>query len=441
MRRRVPALLCVSAVPMLAACGASTVPTVVRTPVEASTPTLGPVPALAARVDRVRAVFRERGASPFAESPVVFLRPGEARGVSWSVDRARCVGVTAVGLDDVGPLELRVLSGDGAEVARDAQPSGHPYVRVCAPGAGRYFSQVSAGPGGGEVAVLAMADGPIVAPPVAEALHDRPRGVSNGGRTSHAVTGRDPAVLPPAEAIERVLTGYEGRGFRRIGGVVSGNMPRGRSEQHPWALDGGRCYLAVALGGERVEDLDLVIHGPRGNTVAQDVAVDARPRVAFCAPETGAHAVEVRLFAGSGEWSVAVLEMPRSQTAIEGAEIPEELRAPVALVDADAHETGWSVSMAPWRGAAWLGAELRRPVLLRAGSCYRFAAVTEASLPIIDLWLARADGAVLSTFAGARPPSEVYACATANTRAVLHARAGGGRGSFVVWGYRQESGR
>lgn len=407
----------------------------------ATTLPAAPVPELGERVARVRAAFRARGAHPFGESMVMFLRQGGARGSTVRVDRPQCLGFTVVGMPEMGNLDLRVLNGEGVELAQDVRGDAHPFVRACVTAPATLFVMTSAVAGTGEVALLAMADPPTLAPPLGDVLRDRPRGVSNGMRTPRGALGRDPAVRPPAQAVETALTSLRARGYRREGGVVHGNMPRGRSEQHPWALAAGRCYTAVAFGGERVQDIDLVVRAPSGEILAQDAGLDARPEVTFCAGESGPHAVELRLFSGSGEWSLALAEAPTPDRRLAPGALPDHLRAAAVAVDAEARAEGWTLAMAPLRGSAWIGAEHRLPVILRGGECYRYAAVAAFPPGVVDLWLARPDGALLSAYTGARSPAQIWACPARTTRAYLHARTPSGRGEFALWGYRQEAPR
>ena len=398
-----------------------------------------PVPELAERVALVRQAFRARGAHPFEEQPVMFLRQGGAQGSTLRVERPQCLGFTAVGMPEMGNLDLRVLNGDGVELGHDTRDDAHPFVRACVTSPSTLFVMTSAVVGTGEIALLAMADPPPLAPPLGDVLRDRPRGVANGVRTPRGALGRDPAVRPPAQAIETALASFSARGYRREGAVVNGNMPRGRSEQHPWELTAGRCYTAMAFGGERVEDIDIVVRAPSGVILGQDVGLDARPEVAFCASDSGPHAIELRLYSGSGEWSLAVAEAPTPDRLLAPGALPDRLRAAAVAIDASARSQGWAIASAPVLGSAWIGAEHRLPVTLHAGECYRYAAVAVPG--VVDLWLTRPDGALLSAYTGARSPAQIWACPTRTTRAYLHARTPSGRGEFALWGYRQEAPR
>ncbi|MDP3219339.1 MAG: hypothetical protein Q8S73_34890, partial [Deltaproteobacteria bacterium] len=400
-----------------------------------------PVPELADRVARVRGAFRARGAQPFEESTVMFLRQGGARGVTLRVERPQCLGFTAVGMPEMGNLDLRVLNAEGIELGHDLRDDAHPFARACVTAPATLFVMATAVLGAGEVAVLAMANPPALPPPLGDVLRDRPRGVSNGVRTPRGALGRDPAVRPPAQAIETALASLGARGYRREGAVVNGNMPRGRSEQHPWDLVAGRCYTAIAFGGERVEDIDLVVRAPSGEVLGQDVGLDARPEVTFCAAGGGLHAVELRLFSGSGDWSLAVAEAPTPDPMLGPGALPDRLRAAAVAIDASARADGWAVALPPMLGTAWIGAEHRVPVELRGGECYRYAAVASSPPGVVDLWLTRPDGALLSAYTGARSPAEIWACPARTTRAYLHARTPTGRGEFALWGYRQEAPR
>ncbi len=427
---------------LMMSCATARPPTVAA-PVVSRDPvvSIAPVPELAERVAQVRAAFRERGAHPFDEASVAFLRSGRSHGVTVRTERAQCLGFTVVGMPETANLDLRVLNGEGVELGHDTRDDAHPFVRACAAGPVTMFVVATSVAGSGEVAVLGMADPPTLAPPLGDVLRDRPRGVSNGVRTPRGALGRDPATRPPNEAIETALAAMTARGFRREGAVVQGNMPRGRSEQHPWNLSGGRCYTAIAFGGERVEDIDLVVRAPSGEVLGQDLGLDARPEVTFCARDSGPHAVELRLYSGSGEWSLALAEAPTPDASLAAGTVPDRLRAAAVALDASARAEGWTMTLRPTIGSAWLGAEHTLPVLLRAGECQRFAAVADGSPGVVDLWLTRRDGAVLSAFTGARSPAQVWSCPTRTTPAYLHARTPSGRGEFVLWGYRQGASR
>lgn len=441
LRRRSTALG-LAALSLAAGCASGRLAPVVASPAaEPTAARVAPVPELAERVAQVRGAFRARGAHPFEEASVTFLRTGRSHGITLRTDRAQCLGFTVVGMPEMANLDLRVLNGDGVELGHDTRDDAHPFVRACAAGPTTLFVMATSVAGNGEVAVLGMADPPTLAPPLGDVLHDRPRGVSNGVRSPRGALGRDPATRPPGQAIEAALGALAARGFRREGEVVNGNMPRGRSEQHPWNLSGGRCYTAIAFGGERVEDIDLVVRAPSGEVLGQDLGLDARPEVNFCAHDSGPHAVELRLYSGSGEWSLAVAEAPTPDRTLAAGTVPDRLRAAAVVLDAAVRAEGWTMTLPPTMGSAWLGAEHRLPVLLRAGECQRFAAVADGSPGVVDLWLAGPDGAVLSAFTGARSPAQVWSCPTRTTPAYLHARTPSGRGEFVLWGYRQGASR
>lgn len=422
-------------------CGASASRVSIAPVAAARGPALTPVPELAERVAQVRGAFRERGAHPFAEAEVAFLRSGRSHGVTVRSDRAQCLGFTVVGMPEMANLDLRVLNGDGVELGNDTRDDAHPFVRVCVSAPTTLYAMASSVSGSGEVAILGMADAPTLPPPVGDVLRDRPRGVSNGVRTPRGALGRDPATRPPGEAIEAAIGALGARGFHREGAVVHGNMPRGRSEEHRWNLTAGRCYTTIAFGGERVEDIDLVVRAPSGEVIGQDVGLDARPEVTFCAPDSGPHSVQILLYSGSGEWSLAVAEAPEPDRHFAAGSVPDRLRAGAVAVDAAARAEGWTLSTEPVVGSAWLGAEHRLPVSLHAGECQRFVAVADGSPGVVDLWLTGRDGAVLAAFTGARSPSQVWSCPTRSVPAYLHARTPSGRGEFVLWGYRQEASR
>ncbi|MCS6797408.1 MAG: hypothetical protein NZ898_02565 [Myxococcota bacterium] len=93
-----------------------------------------------------------------------------------------------------------------------------------------------------------------------------------------------------------------------------GRLSTGESQDFQAVLQAGHCFRIVAVGGQGVTDLDLFLFDPAGVQVQQDTAVDAYPVLGLNAPicpeRAGAYRVQVRMFAGAGEFGVQVYRTP-----------------------------------------------------------------------------------------------------------------------------------
>ncbi|MEM9190562.1 MAG: hypothetical protein AAGF12_15360 [Myxococcota bacterium] len=65
-------------------------------------------------------------------------------------------------------------------------------------------------------------------------------------------------------------------------------------------VEGGHCYVAIAVGVPSVRTLDLRILDPFGNERATDETEDAFPAAAFCPSVAGSWIVELHMFNGYG---------------------------------------------------------------------------------------------------------------------------------------------
>ncbi|MEZ4408854.1 MAG: hypothetical protein R3A52_20630 [Polyangiales bacterium] len=281
----------------------------------------------------------------------------------------------------------------------------------------------------------------MVAPPLSEILGDRPRGFTAGVRRPRGAVGRDPSVVTVNDAISAAVEPLARLGYRPVGDARRGRLPGQRSTIERFDLQQGRCYLVLGVGGDNVDDLDLRVIGPDRSLLAQDVALDARPATRFCARVGGAHAVEVRMFAGSGEWAVETLEIPAAGAEPVRGDLQGTARARLLEFIADARSRGLEPMGEPVRGAGWLDFETRVPLTMVGGRCYRVSAVPVDGLPAMDLWLARDDGGVLAEDIAARDHAQVEHCARVTTEATVRARVPTARGEWVLQVFESGGGR
>jgi hypothetical protein len=396
-------------------------------------------PALEDRVRRVEDVLRARGAAALAERWSEFIPRGALRGFSLAVDRPQCIAFVGVSPEGVSDLDLFVLDAQGTELARDDRADAHPYVRVCPRRAGdRLHVFARAATGSGQVAVLLVTAPPLVAPPLDDALGGVPTGLVTGPRTPRGAIGGDPHRPAPEVLVERLLAPYLTQSWTVVGALGAGRLRR--QEAGRWSLpaEEGHCYLVQGVGGDGVDDLDLVVHGPDGAVVAQDVALDATPAVRFCAEQRGEHPVEVRMYAGSGAWSVRAVEAPSPRASLPPVDLDATGRARHRELVLDAESRGMSPAGEPVRGAPWgsLTQTLRLPV--EAHRCYLIGAAADAAVTALDVWVSDPAGAVLASDTAERERATVYHCARRAGELMIHVRTATARGSWVLQTFTRE---
>lgn len=396
---------------------------------------------LSERLDRVARAFAARNAHPLRERWVTFLTQGADDSFGLTLTREQCVGFVGVGLEHLENLDLRVINTSGVELVRDGRMDAHPYVRVCGRAGDSFTVNLVAVRGVGEAGVLTVSDAPVVSPPLTEVLGDRPRRVTVRGRRPRGLVGDDPSVISVETALGSTVAPFIGLGYRAVGPQRRGRLPGQRSTIEHFELASGRCYLVLGQGGDNVDDLDLRVYGPDRIALAQDFALDAHPAVRFCARTSGIHSVEIRMYAGSGEWGVAALEIPVEGAGLSRQDIQGTARARVYEFMAAARGRGMHPVGEPVRGAGWLGYEDSLPMTVIAGRCYTVSAAPTAGLPAMDLWLARQDGGVLAQDVSARESAEVSYCPSETEEVTVRTRVGTARGEWVLQAFESGSGQ
>lgn len=393
---------------------------------------------LSMRLERVAEAFRTRRARPLRERWTGFLREGRAHVITLTLARAQCVGFVAVGREGLDDIDLAVSNQAGAELVRDDRRDAHPYVRVCLSSPGALYVRVTGARGNGEAAVLTLVDAPLVPPPLDDVLGVRPSSLFGGPRVARTEVGRDPAVLSASEHLARLTARLVELGYRRTGITRSGQLLHGQTRQNPVFLTAGRCYVIQGAGGDHVDDLDLRVLGPDGRSLGQDVASDARPVVRSCPTSDGTHSIDLRMFAGSGEWAFEVLQVPSELRHNLGDDVVGVVRARALEVALEAARRHMVPMRDAIRGGPWLGGVLPFGVGLRAGRCYLFGAAADEAPGLLDLWLAGPDGAVLSADTNERERAMVYHCPRRDQRATVNVRVQGGHGEFVYQAFESE---
>jgi hypothetical protein len=101
-----------------------------------------------------------------------------------------------------------------------------------------------------------------------------------------------------------VHNAFSAMGMAQVGPVQQGSLAEGREARLSVDLGAG-CTTLVAMGGDGVRDLDLVLLDAQGNPLARDTSHDPQAVLRACVDAAGSYALVVRMAAGAGEFLAA----------------------------------------------------------------------------------------------------------------------------------------
>lgn len=208
------------------------------------------------------------------------------------------------------------------------------------------------------------------------------------------------------QAADRIL---RAQNYQPVGNVVQQVIPARGLVSFPVMTQPGQCYTVFAVGDVGVNDVDLEVVSPSGQTVGEDRATDAHPNVSFCASEYGTHFARVHMFSGAGNVFFAVYQGPAgtsgnvaaaftgSTTTATTASAPGQpdpnTMARIQAVRARLQAQGYQqvrdlsgVVMTQGQTQNW-------PTLLPGGWCYAFATFGGPGVQDSDVFLFDASGA------------------------------------------------
>ena len=116
-----------------------------------------------------------------------------------------------------------------------------------------------------------------------------------------ACGGTEPQLEPRFVALHNAM---QAMGMSRLGAISEGSLPEGAEARLEVELAAGQCYTFVALGDDRVEDVDLRVVNESGDEVGRDTTYDRHAAAQVCPEESGSHQVVVRMANGSGGYAV-----------------------------------------------------------------------------------------------------------------------------------------
>jgi len=134
-----------------------------------------------------------------------------------------------------------------------------------------------------------------------------------------------PQVPPPTNVVPLDPNDYVGQqmalraqqfaeGMTPATALFRGTLQTGATQDYQAVLQGGSCFRIIGVGAQGVTDLDLFLFDPVGAQMLQDTATDAYPILGLsnpiCPPSAGAYRVQVKMYAGAGDFGVQVFQAP-----------------------------------------------------------------------------------------------------------------------------------
>jgi hypothetical protein len=215
-----------------------------------------------------------------------------------------------------------------------------------------------------------------------------------------------------------------------IGQLRSGGMSEGQPVEFLEVLRRGACYRFLAVGGEKVTDLDLrVFKG--GTQVAADQGEVADPLAEYCADADGEVKVRLQLYAGYGPYALRLYA--ESQDAGNASE--QEAAVALALDEIAAQAAaGFEPLGNPYVGTLGHRNAATFDVTLSEARCYKFLGAGGAGVQDLTLTV-EVDGQEVASdrISGVRPAAQW--CAPGLTAATIKVAIYGGSGAFAVGVY------
>jgi hypothetical protein len=110
-------------------------------------------------------------------------------------------------------------------------------------------------------------------------------------------------IEPRFVAVHNALSAM---GLVQSGPISQGSLPSHTDARIGVRLEEGRCYTFVALGGDRVKDIELSVVDARNEPLARDGTADRQAAVYLCPERSGDYQVVVRMASGHGAYTTSM---------------------------------------------------------------------------------------------------------------------------------------
>lgn len=393
-----------------------------------------PLDSLARRHARLRERLTRRGYDVMARQARTFVL--EARGVAIPVDldATRCHTFALLGSTGIRSLHAILYDGDGVEVASDAVPREGALIHTC--------PQSDDGPiSPHHLVVLATSGSGSVAITQATSAPGRGEGFEGLFDDILAPTGSTSDV---EQALSRSRTALRARGFAMLGEPTIERLSDRGTARMNVQLSSERCYVAIARGGQGIEDLDLYLFDGNGAEVGRELSHGAEASIEHCPSESAPYVLLARAYRGSGAVGLGAFAGPRGQPPAdhaEGRELDEaftlERRADapdlqLSVAVADLVEQGFGEPTFLVRSAVINPREVLSHDLVLGPGCVLVSAVGSDEAMDLDLYLADPNGREIDVDTDTRSSAMVRTCVSAATVVRVAVKVYGRDGTYAL---------
>jgi hypothetical protein len=380
---------------------------------------------LRARVEAVVEAFRERGGRPLDAQFVAFVPPGEARVARVQVERAQCLGLTAVGVRALRKVSLRVHDRAGVLLGEQSNEA-TPYLRLCTGERAALTVVLRALEGQGQLALLVVAQPPVVAPELDRILGE-PRSVGlSGPRSPRAAVGADPTIESAADVITRHRARLTQLGYRPLSEPSFGQVERSEPTALRFELEAGRCYGVLVATDSDDEPVSLELRDPDGRIMVAPRLLDRDPLVRGCIARSGTY--QLRLSTTERARFAAQVLLLEERIHLP-PDLTGELRAGVLELYGEAVVRSLRRPREVRRFLA-TSAPLVLAIDLARGDC-ALVGVAASGAPV-ELSLTDARGALIAADIAGQAIARVWHCAARDQRLRISARSAASRGEFAL---------
>jgi hypothetical protein len=282
--------------------------------------------------------------------------------------------------------------------------------------------------------------------------------VATGASAQGSEQGLRPAAAPSRDPLSQCMVGavaaLEDRGGEPVGEPLVAFLTEGESRSQRFELDEDGCIGLLAVGRERVRDLDVVLHTTSGIQLERDVSIDPYAYVRYCGAEGLGLVGTVRMYKGRGEVQVVrVRQAPRVLpdlgrlvgrcfAASAGVRRPSAdvgPKPPGATIDEGRAVLRRRLEARGYRFASTRrGGPLRprqvtrRSLSLPGDRCFALAAVGGPETEDLDLVLRRPDGTVIARDVSRQPSAVAKYCPPERGEYVAELRMYEGTGEWAL---------
>ncbi|MBL8681368.1 MAG: hypothetical protein JNK05_19475 [Myxococcales bacterium] len=383
------------------------------------------VASLRTRIEAVVEAFRERGGRAVDAEWSAFVPPGGARVATVRVGRGQCLGFVAVGVRALRKVGLRIHDSSGILLGENASDA-TPYLRLCARAESALSVVLRAVEGQGQLALLVVAQPPVVAPDLDRVLGDTRDGSLTGPRTPRAAVGADPAVEIALDAAARQRSRLAQLGYRPLAEALTGEVDRRAPAIERIELEAGRCYGVLVTTDADSEPLTLELRDPDGRAIVPQRTLDRDPLVRGCVVRSGMY--QVRLTTReSARFALQALLL--DERLALPSDVVGEVRAGVLELHGEALTRSLGHVRTLMRVAAAV-APLTMPIDFVAHQCAMLSVAT-AGTPV-ELSLSDDRGALVASDTGGAATPRVWYCADRARTMRITVRSATNRGEFLL---------